>query len=49
MVRITSQGVELVSKMRGEIATNLADVMSEMDEDEADTVNHARAALNRQS
>jgi len=49
MVRITSQGVELVSKMRGEIAENLADVMSEMDEDEADTVNHARAAINRKS
>ena len=49
MVRITSQGVELVSKMRGEIAENLADVMSEMDEEEADTVNHARAAINRNS
>ncbi|MGJ8657303.1 MAG: MarR family winged helix-turn-helix transcriptional regulator [Akkermansiaceae bacterium] len=47
MVRITSHGVDLVSKMRGEIAINLADVMSEMDEEETDTVNHARAALNR--
>ena len=47
MVRITSQGTELVSKMRGEIATNLSDVMAEMDEEEADTVEHARTALNR--
>ncbi len=47
MVRITSQGMELVSKMRGEIATNLSEVMSEMDEEEADTVQHARTALNR--
>jgi len=47
MVRITSQGMELVSKMRGEIAANLSDVMSEMDEEEADTVQHARTALNR--
>lgn len=47
MVRITSHGMELVSKMRGEIASNLSDVMSEMDEEEADTVQHARTALNR--
>lgn len=47
MVRITSQGMELVSKMRGEIATNLADVMAEMDEEEADTVQHAKRALDR--
>lgn len=47
MVRITSQGMELVSKMRGEIASNLSEVMSEMDEEEADTVQHARTALNR--
>ncbi len=46
MVRITSKGMELVSKMRGEIAMNLADVMSEMDEEEADTMRHARSALN---
>ncbi len=47
MVRITTHGLELVSKMRGKIATNLSDVMSEMDEEEADTVHHARTALNR--
>lgn len=47
MVRITSRGVDLVSKMRGEIAINLAEVMSEMDEEEADTVKSARAAMSR--
>jgi DNA-binding MarR family transcriptional regulator len=47
MVRITSRGVDLVSKMRGEIAMNLAEVMSEMDEEEADTVKHVRAVMNR--
>jgi len=47
MVRITSLGTELVSKMRGEIASNLSEVMAEMDEEEADTVQHARTALNR--
>lgn len=47
MVRITSHGIDLVSKMRGEIAINLAEVMSEMDEEETDTVNYAKAALNR--
>ena len=47
MVRITKGGTELVAKMRGEIATSLSDVMSEMDEDEADTVTHATNAINR--
>ncbi len=47
MVRITSHGVDLVSKMRGEIALNLADVMSEMDEEETDTMNYAKNAMNR--
>ena len=45
MVRITQKGTELVARMRREIATNLADVMSEMDEEEADTVDHANRAL----
>ncbi len=45
MVRITNKGTELVARMRREIATNLADVMSEMDEEEADTVDHASRAL----
>ena len=45
MVRITQKGTELVARMRREIATNLSDVMSEMDEEEADTVNHANRAI----
>lgn len=45
MVRITSKGIDLVSQMRGEIATDLASIMSEMDEDEAETVSHAKRAL----
>ncbi len=45
MVRITQKGAELVARMRREIATNLSDVMSEMDEEESDTVDHANRAL----
>jgi DNA-binding MarR family transcriptional regulator len=45
MVRITQKGTELVARMRREIANNLSDVMSEMDEEEADTVDHANRAL----
>ena len=45
MVRITHKGTELVARMRGEIASNLADVMSEMDEEEADIVAHANRAI----
>ncbi len=45
MVRITSHGTELVARMRREIASNLSDVMAEMDEEEADTVDHANGAV----
>ena len=45
MVRITHKGTELVAHMRKEIANNLAEIMSEMDEDEAETVEHARRAI----
>lgn len=45
MVRITHKGIELVSKMRSEIATDLAGILSEMDEDQADTVEHTKRAL----
>ena len=49
MVRITRKGTELVAHMRSEIATNLSDIMSDMDQDEADTIDHAnRAILNRE-
>ncbi|NWK57152.1 MarR family transcriptional regulator [Verrucomicrobiaceae bacterium N1E253] len=49
MVRITTKGAELVSRMRGEIASNLSDVMSEMDEEEADIIAHANRAITGRS
>ena len=45
MVRITNKGTELVAHMRKEIAANLADIMSEMDEEESETVEHAKRAV----
>jgi len=45
MVCITSKGVELVSKMRKEIATDLAGILAGMDEEEAETVEHTHRAL----
>lgn len=45
MVRITGRGVDLVSKMRGEIANDLATMLTQMDEDEAETVEHTRRAI----
>lgn len=45
MVRITQKGVELVSRMRKEIATDLAGILSSMDEDVADTVEHTKRAI----
>jgi len=48
MVRITTIGVHLVAKMRKEIATDLANILAGMDEDQAETVEHTkRAILNR--
>lgn len=45
MVRITAKGVELVSKMRSEIATDLAGILAGMDEDQAETVEHTKRAI----
>jgi DNA-binding MarR family transcriptional regulator len=45
MVRITSKGVELVSHMRKEIANDLAGILSSMDEDVADTVEHTKRTI----
>lgn len=45
MVRITQKGVELVSKMRKEIARDLAGILAEMDEDQAEAVEHTKRAL----
>jgi DNA-binding MarR family transcriptional regulator len=45
MVHITSKGIDLVSKMRNEIATDLAGILANMDEEEAETVVHTHRAL----
>jgi DNA-binding MarR family transcriptional regulator len=45
MVRITAKGVELVSKMRSEIATDLAGILASMDEDQAEAVEHTKRAI----
>ncbi|MEX1114891.1 MAG: MarR family transcriptional regulator [Akkermansiaceae bacterium] len=45
MVRITAKGIELVSKMRNEIATDLAGILAGMDEDQAETVEHTKRAI----
>lgn len=45
MVRITQKGAELVSRMRKEIATDLASLLSEMDEDQAEAVEHTKRAI----
>ncbi len=49
MVRITTKGVELVSRMRKEIAIDLAGILAGMDEDEAETVEHTNRALRNRS
>lgn len=45
MVRITTKGIELVAKMRSEIANDLAGILAEMDEDQAETVEHTKRAI----
>jgi DNA-binding MarR family transcriptional regulator len=45
MVRITAKGVELVSKMRSEISNDLAGILAEMDEDQAEAVEHTKRAI----
>ncbi|HEY8991530.1 MAG TPA: MarR family transcriptional regulator [Luteolibacter sp.] len=45
MVRITQKGVELVSKMRKEIASDLAGILADMDQDQAETVEHTKRAI----
>lgn len=45
MVRITSKGIELVSKMRAEIANDLAGILAGMDEDQAESVEHTKRAI----
>ena len=49
MVRITSKGIDLVSKMRKEIATDLVGILAGMDEEEAETVEHTSRAIKGRS
>lgn len=49
MVRITSKGVNLVSKMRSEIASDLAEILASMDEDQAESVAHTKRAIKGRS
>ncbi len=45
MVRITSKGMEMVAHMRKEIANDLAGILSSMDEEETETVEHMKRAI----
>jgi len=45
MVRITQKGTELVSRMRKEIATDLATILADMDEDQAEAVEYTKRAI----
>jgi len=45
MVRITQKGTELVSRMRKEIASDLANILSDMDEDQAEAVEYTKRAI----
>ena len=49
MVRITAKGVELVSKMRSEIAIDLAGILAGMDEDQTESVEHTKRAIHGRS
>jgi len=49
MVRITTGGIGLVSRMRNEIASDLANILASMDEDEAENVEHAKRASNHRA
>lgn len=45
MVRLTRKGVELVAKMRREIASDLSNILSDMDEDQTEAFEHTKRAL----
>ena len=49
MVRITRKGTELVSKMRSEIASDLANILADLDEDQAEAVEHTKRAIHGRS
>jgi DNA-binding MarR family transcriptional regulator len=45
MVRITSKGTDLISRMRKEIANDLVGILASMDEDQTETVEHTKRAI----
>lgn len=45
MVRITPKGVEMVARMRKEIANDLAGILASMDEEAAETVEQTKLAM----
>ena len=47
MVRITSKGTGLVARMRSEIANDLAQLLANLDEDQAEAVEHTKRAMRR--
>jgi DNA-binding MarR family transcriptional regulator len=49
MVRITSKGVDIVSHMRKEIATDLAGILASMDDETTETVEHTKRAISPRS
>lgn len=49
LVKITKKGTRLVAKMRKEISQDLAEIMSEMDEEETQTCDHARKMINKRA
>jgi len=47
MVRITDEGIKMVAKMRKEIAVNMSSIMSDMDAEEAATIEGAKRVLDK--
>jgi DNA-binding MarR family transcriptional regulator len=45
MVRITSKGTEMVAHLRKEIATDLAGILSSMDDEVTEAVEHTKRAI----
>lgn len=45
MVKITNGGIQMVAKMRKEIALNISNVLADMDTEEAETVEGAKNVL----
>jgi DNA-binding MarR family transcriptional regulator len=49
MVRITTKGIQLVAKMRTEISTDLAGILSDMDDEQFSAVEHTKRAIHGRS